>query len=74
MIKIIGGIIINILYSTDCPKCKILKQKLDQKQIEYKECNDVEKMMELGFLSVPMLQVNKEVMDFNKAVKWVLNE
>lgn len=63
--------IINIiLYSNDCPKCKILKQKLDQKQITYDLCSDIETMKNKGFMTVPMLEVNGEIMDFNKAIKW----
>lgn len=61
-------------YSTHCPKCKILKQKLDQKGIMYEECNDVEVMRELGFLSVPMLKIDGEVMDFNAAIKWIMSK
>jgi len=62
-----------ILFSNNCPKCKILKTKLDQKQITYEECNDVDIMIENGFLSMPMLQVNGENMNFNEAIKWVIS-
>ena len=62
-----------ILFSNNCPKCKILKTKLDQKQITYEECNDVDIMIENGFLSMPMLQVNGETMNFNEAIKWVIS-
>ena len=62
-----------ILFSNNCPKCKILKTKLDQKQITYEECNDVDIMIENGFLSMPMLQVNEETMNFNEAIKWVIS-
>jgi len=63
-----------ILYSNDCPKCKILKQKLDQKQITYEECNDVELMIKKGFLSMPMLERDGKVMNFNEAIKWVISK
>jgi len=62
-----------ILFSNNCPKCKILKTKLDQKQITYEECNDVDIMIENGFLSMPMLQVDGEIMNFNEAIKWVIS-
>ena len=59
-----------ILFSNNCPKCKILKTKLDQKQITYEECNDVDIMIKNGFLSMPMLKVDGETMNFNEAIKY----
>ena len=60
------------LYSTGCPKCKVLKMKLEQKGLEYTECNDTEKMQELGISTVPMLQVDDgELMSFTSAVAYV---
>ena len=59
------------LYSTGCPKCVILEAKMKQKNIEYAIENDVDLMVEKGFQSLPMLEVDGEVMDFGTAVKWV---
>jgi len=69
-----GFITIIILYSNNCPKCKILKQKLDQKQIIYEKCNDMDIMIEKGFQSVPILEVDGKVMNYNEAIKWVINQ
>lgn len=60
-----------VLYSTGCPKCKILKKKLDDKGIKYEEVNEKEKIMAKGVLSVPWLEVNGDMMDFGKSIKWV---
>ena len=60
-----------ILYSTNCPKCKILEQKLKSKNIEYIEFTDVDKMIEMGFSVMPMLEVDGVVMDFTTANKWI---
>lgn len=61
-----------ILYFTGCPKCKVLKMKLDQKKISYTECNDVEKMEELGISAVPMLQTeDNTLLSFTEAVAYV---
>ena len=60
-----------ILYSTNCPKCKILEQKLKSKNIEYIEFTDVDKMIEMGFSVMPMLEVDGIVMDFGTANKWI---
>ncbi len=60
-----------ILYSTGCPKCNVLKKKLQQKGIPYTEVNDVELMKEKGYLSVPVLESNGASMDFKAATEWV---
>ena len=60
-----------ILYSTGCAKCSVLKAKLDAKKIEYKTVTDMNVMEAKGFMSVPMLEVNGEMMSFKKAVDWV---
>ena len=62
-----------VLYSTHCPKCKILEAKLKQKSIEYTEVNDVDLMLEKGFTTIPMLEEDGEVMDFKKANDWINN-
>lgn len=62
-----------ILYSTGCPKCKILIKKLTEKNVEYKEVTDVEKMKELGIQTVPVLSVNGELKNFSAAVAYVNN-
>lgn len=60
-----------ILYSTDCPRCKVLENKLDEKNIEYELCKDVGEMRRLKFLDAPKLSVDGELMDFSEGVKWV---
>lgn len=60
-----------ILYSTHCPKCVVLEKKLNQKSISYEEVNDVKIIREKGFLSVPMLEVDGEIMDFKTANNWI---
>lgn len=60
-----------ILYSTGCPKCKILKEKLDSKIVTYQICDDTELMIQKGFRSVPMLEVDGVLMDFLQANNWI---
>lgn len=60
-----------VLYSTHCPKCKVLEAKLKQKSISYEEINDVDLMMQKGFTSVPKLEVDGVVYDFKEAVEWI---
>jgi len=60
-----------IVYGTGCPKCNVLKKKLGDKNIEFSEVTDVDKMMELGLNSVPYLSIDGVLMDFADAVRWV---
>lgn len=60
-----------VLYSTGCPKCKILEKKLQSKGIYYTKNTSVEEMTALGFTNVPILSVNAQYLDFGEAVKWV---
>lgn len=59
------------LYSTGCPKCNVLKQKLNEMNIPYDIDMDTDKMIEMGFLSAPVLDVNGEIMDFSQAIRWL---
>ena len=60
-----------ILYSTNCPKCKILETKLNLKKIAYSVITDVELMIEKGFEQAPVLEINGKFMDFKSANDWV---
>lgn len=59
------------LYSTHCPKCKVLEMKLALKNIAYEEVNDVKVMQEKGFEFVPKLEVDGVIYDFKEAVEWI---
>ena len=60
-----------ILYEHGCPKCKVLRTKLDQKNIAYKMVNDIEIMRSKGFVDAPKLEVNGVIMNFKEAVDWI---
>lgn len=60
-----------VLYTTHCPKCNVLTQKLDAKNVKYDVCDDVDIMSEKGMMSVPYLEVDGEIFDFKQAVDWV---
>ncbi len=62
---------ITIYTTATCPKCKILKKKMDDKGIAYEEFTDENEMQRMGILSVPVLEVDGEQMDFPQAVKYV---
>ena len=60
-----------ILYEHGCPRCKVLKMKLDQKGIKYVTVNDVEIMKEKGFNEAPKLEINGVIYGFKEAVEWL---
>ena len=60
-----------ILYSTGCPRCKVLETKLKQKNVEYIECSDIRELERKGIATVPCLGIEGEILDFGAAVKWV---
>lgn len=62
-----------ILYSTGCPKCRILETKLSEKNIEYKKNTDIEEMKKLGFVSAPTLVVDDKTLNFGDAIRWIKN-
>jgi len=59
-----------IFHTTGCPKCKVLKTKLDKAGVVYEVNDDVEKMKALGLMSAPWLGVGDELLDFGAACKW----
>ena len=63
-----------IFYSTHCPKCNVLEKKLKQKNVSYIEVNDVDIMQEKGFLQIPILEVDNNIMDFVEANQWLNNQ
>ena len=59
------------LYSTGCPKCKVLKSKLDSKNIEYKIITDVDEMTKLGMTTVPFLMIDGKIKNFKESVDYI---
>lgn len=60
-----------VLYSTGCPKCKILERRLGDKNVEYSENNSVDEMISLGFTELPVLKVGEDMLSFKDALAWV---
>ncbi len=60
-----------ILFSSGCPKCKVLKQKLDDKKIKYEISEDFDELVQNNLQTVPVLKVNGEYYQFNEAVRMV---
>lgn len=60
-----------ILFSTGCPKCDVLKQKLDTAGIKYEVVSDAARLEAEGIDYVPVLEADGSRMEFAEAVKWV---
>ena len=60
-----------VLYSTGCPRCNVLKTKLKNKGIDFEEINDTKLMIDKGFDSVPVLEVDGTNYNFKEAVDWI---
>jgi hypothetical protein len=60
-----------ILYSNGCPKCRVLKNKLEAKNIEFVESGNVEELIPLGIKSLPALKFGDKMMNFMAANDWV---
>ena len=60
-----------ILYTMGCPKCRVLEKKLESKNIEYVKNTDTALMISKGFESVPILEVDGEIMNFVAANTWI---
>lgn len=59
------------VYSTGCPKCKILEKKLGEKGIEYEINNNTDEMFLLGLEFLPVMKVDNELLDFKQSVDWI---
>lgn len=61
-----------VLYTTGCPKCKILEKKLNDKKVDFTTVSDRDELIAAHITSVPMLKKpDGVVLDYFAAVKYV---
>lgn len=60
-----------VLYSTGCPQCRVLKQKLDKTGVKYEIVTDEQVLLDKGFRSAPILEVDGKYLTFSEANRWV---
>lgn len=64
-----------VLYSTGCPKCRVLQAKLDNKGIDYMVINEenvvIDTCKNVGADSLPLLEVEGKYLNFSEAIRWV---
>ncbi len=64
-----------VLYTVNCPKCKVLELKLGQKNIDFEIVDNQDVVVDIGrqhgITSAPILMVNSDYLDFSRAIKYV---
>ena len=60
-----------ILYTVDCPKCKVLEKKPNNANISFEVCKDTKLMAERNISKLPMLEVDGEMLTFKEAVDMI---
>jgi glutaredoxin len=60
------------LFSTNCPQCKVLEKKLEQKGLSFEITNDIQELIDLGIKRAPILKTDDgQYLDFSNAIKYV---
>lgn len=66
-----------VLYSTDCPRCKVLEKKLGQKKIDFTINKELDEILEVAtkanISSAPLLEVDGQVLGFEQANQFINN-
>lgn len=60
-----------ILFSTGCPQCNVLKEKLKAANIDYIEVTDKDTIIAKGITKVPVLEVDGIQMELSAANEWI---
>lgn len=63
-----------ILYTSGCGKCIVLQRKLEDAGISFKRETDLSKLVKNGILNLPILEVNGEMYNFSRALKFIQGE
>ena len=62
-----------VLYTTHCPKCNVLYKKMTDKGISFEVSEDIDHLIEMGYMTAPMLYDGEKYYDFSEAMK-LMNE
>ncbi|MBQ7044535.1 MAG: glutaredoxin [Alistipes sp.] len=62
---------LTVLYSTGCPQCNVLKEKLKAANIDYIEVTDKDTIIAKGITKVPVLEVDGIQMALSAANEWI---
>ena len=59
------------LFTTGCPKCRVLEKKLTDAGIDFNISNDIQEVIDQGFMTAPILKTDDTYLEFKEAVDWV---
>lgn len=63
------------MYTTGCPKCNVLKRKLEEAKIPYEAVTDQATILSVatsaGITMAPILEVDGRVMSFKEGCDWI---
>lgn len=64
-----------VLYSTNCPRCRVIELKLKKEGIDFKIVTDLDTVLSIGkkagINSAPILEVGGKFFDFPAAIKYI---
>lgn len=67
-----------IFYTSHCPKCKVLKQLMDKKQIEYIEVDDANNYMPIAednnIMSMPFAKIDGKIYNTKELQNYITEE
>lgn len=65
-------------YTSHCPKCKVLKKLMDDKNIEYEEIDDENIYLEIAeknnIISMPFAEINERVVNTKELQNYIMGE
>ena len=59
------------LYTTHCPKCKILEERLNEKKIKYEVIDNIEELQKMNFKSVPNLEIDGKIYNYLDSIRYL---
>lgn len=60
-----------VLFTTGCPKCRVIESKLASKGVAFEKVDDIDRMEQAGVRSVPSMLVDGRLMAFKEANDYV---
>lgn len=61
-----------LLYGSEgCPRCSVLRKKMEMAGIEYEETHNIQPLMELGYQQLPILCNGVDYMPFKEALNYI---
>lgn len=66
-----------VLYTIDCPKCKVLEKKMNNLNLDFSTIKDKDEILKIvektGITTAPILEVDGQFYSFSDAVKIIEN-